>query len=662
MQRTEYSSKRIVLILTHLVQIQFTYFLLSKFSDTVIVLTTQRIPMNKLSYRPDIDGLRGLAILLVVIFHAFPNFISGGYVGVDVFFVISGFLITGLIKKNIRADSFSFFEFYSGRIKRLFPALILVLIFCYAVGWFALYATEFAQLNKHILASSLFVLNIVLWFESGYFDTSSLTKPLLHLWSLGIEEKFYILWPVILFFTYKRKYFTWMLAVLFGISIVINLALVNTYPDMAFYFPLSRFWEICLGAILALTLDSPKAYLKQFLDKYRNHLSCLGLVCIFIVVAILDEKSSFPGWWAFLPTIGTALLITTNQSWINQKVLSNKRLVWIGLISYPLYLWHWPLLSFYSIIGAGERNNLVVLALVALAFLLAWITYRYWEQLFRYRGNWAVLVLCAGMIIVGSAGYSAYTRNGLDFRHKGILDLHGGRPAHLDDRCQQLFDQFTPSFCRISKNAGEIEVIIIGDSIAHNDFPGISESVQLRETNVAMVGWAGQQPLIKTNQEFGFTENNTQAMNALISKIGEGKSIKTVVIAFNQLNISDELIVQLKRTINFFKDKNKGLVFVLAPPPLSFDPISCVGMPPFRPVINKDCIQLTSDIPKAYFQQRELLIKTLEDNKVEIFDTYPIICDSKQCQIRTVQGLMYRTERYLSTKGSNLIFQDFQIK
>ncbi|NBS77917.1 MAG: acyltransferase, partial [Betaproteobacteria bacterium] len=297
-----------------------------------------RLVMLKLSYRPDIDGLRGLAILLVVIFHAFPNFISGGYVGVDIFFVISGFLITGLITKSIRADSFSFFEFYGRRIKRLFPALILVLIFCYGVGWFALYATEFAQLNKHILASSLFVLNIVLWFESGYFDTSSLTKPLLHLWSLGIEEKFYILWPLILIFTYKRKYFTWMLAVLFGISIVINLALVNTYPDMAFYFPLSRFWEICLGAILAITLDSPKADLKQFLDKYRNHLSCLGLVCIFIAVAILDEKSSFPGCWAFLPTIGTALLITTNQSWINQNVLSNKRLVWVGLISYPLVL------------------------------------------------------------------------------------------------------------------------------------------------------------------------------------------------------------------------------------------------------------------------------------------------------------------------------------
>jgi peptidoglycan/LPS O-acetylase OafA/YrhL len=618
--------------------------------------------MLKLSYRPDIDGLRGLAILLVVIFHAFPNFISGGYVGVDVFFVISGFLITGLIIKSIRTDSFSFFEFYGRRIKRLFPALILVLIFCYAVGWFALYATEFAQLNKHILASSLFVLNIVLWFESGYFDTSSLTKPLLHLWSLGIEEKFYILWPLILFFTYKRKYFTWMLAVLFGISIFINLALVNTYPDMAFYFPLSRFWEICLGVILAITLDSPKADLKQYLDKYRNHLSCLGLVCIFIAVAILDKKSSFPGWWAFLPTIGTALLITTNQSWINQNVLSNKRLVWVGLISYPLYLWHWPLLSFYSIISAGERNNLVVLTLVILAFLLAWLTYRFWETLFRYKGNWAVWVLLAAMFIVALTSYSAYNRNGLDFRHKGILDLHGGRPAHLDTRCQQLFNQFTPSFCRVSKNTGPVEVIIIGDSVAHNNFPGISESGQLKDANVAMVGWAGQQPLIKTNLETGFTENNTQAMNSLITLVGKDEKIRTVVITFNQPNISDEILVQLRRTIKFFKDNDKSVVFILAPPPLLFDPISCVGMPPLRPIANKDCIQLITDIPKTYFEQRDALMKVLEESNVKVFDTFPIICDGKKCEIRTDKGLMYRSERYLSNEGSKKVFQDFQIK
>lgn len=603
-----------------------------------------------------------MAILLVVIFHAFPSLLTGGYVGVDVFFVISGFLITSLITKNIKDGSFSFGEFYGGRIKRLFPALILVLVSCYAAGWFTLYATEYAQLNKHILASSLFVLNLVLWFESGYFDTSSLTKPLLHLWSLGIEEKFYITWPLILFFSYGRKYFIWLLVGLFGISFGFNLVAVKFFPVMEFYFPLSRFWEIFLGAILALRLESHNDHLKEFLEKNKNYLSCFGLGCILTAVAILDENSSFPGWWALLPTLGTALLISAQGSWIHQKVLSNKPIVWVGLISYPLYLWHWPLLSFYSIISAGERDDLVVLLLVGAAFLLAWLTYRYWERLFRYRGNWAVWVLLTSMVIVGSAGYSAYVRNGLDFRHKGVLDIHGGRPTHLDTRCQQLFNQFTPSFCRISKNTGPIEVIIIGDSIAHNDFPGISESVQLKDINVAMVGWAGQQPLIKTNQETGFNENNTQAMNDLIAQVGEDKNIKTVVIAFNQTNISDELLAQLTRTINYLKDKNKSLIFVLAPPPLSFDPLSCVGMPPFRPIVNKDCIQTTSDIPRAYFQQRDELMKVLSENKVEVFDTFPMICEEKKCEIRTDKGLRYRTERYLTTEGSKQIFLNFKPK
>jgi len=618
--------------------------------------------MHKLYYRADIDGLRGLAILLVVTFHAFPNLIGGGFVGVDVFFVISGFLITSLITRNIQEGSFSFFKFYGGRIKRLFPALILVLVFCYAVGWFTLYATEFAQLNKHILAGSLFVINIVLWFESGYFDNSSLTKPLLHLWSLGIEEKFYILWPLILFFIYKKRFFLWMLAALFVISIAINLALVKTYPNMAFYFHLSRFWEIFLGALLAITLNSPKADLKQSLEKYRNHLACLGLSCIFIAAAILDKKSSFPGWWAFLPTIGTALLITTSQSWINQNILSNKGLVWVGLISYPLYLWHWPLLSFYNIISAGERNNLVVLMLVVLAFLLAWLTYRFWEKLFRHQGNWALWALLISMAIISSAGYSAYVRNGLDFRHKGILDLHGGRPAHLDVRCQELFNQFTPNFCRVSKKAGAVEVMIIGDSVAHNNFPGISESIGLKDINVAMVGWAGQQPLIKTDEESGFTENNTQEMNRLIALIGKNDTIKSVVIAFNQPNISEELLIQLRRTINYLIDNDKSIVFILAPPPLMFDPISCVGMPPFRPIVNKTCIQVTEDMPKDYFQQRDVLKNVFGESKVNIFDTFPMICDAHKCEIRTNKGLMYRTERYLSTEGSKKIFLDFEIK
>jgi peptidoglycan/LPS O-acetylase OafA/YrhL len=156
-------------------------------------------------YRPDIDGLRAIAVLSVIGFHAFPEWIKGGFIGVDIFFVISGYLISTIIIENLKNDSFSFVDFYSRRIRRIFPALLLVLIASYAVGWFTLLAEEYAQLGKHIAAGAGFVSNLVLWNESGYFDAASDTKPLLHLWSLGVEEQFYVIWPLLMWITWKRK-------------------------------------------------------------------------------------------------------------------------------------------------------------------------------------------------------------------------------------------------------------------------------------------------------------------------------------------------------------------------------------------------------------------------------------------------------------------------
>jgi peptidoglycan/LPS O-acetylase OafA/YrhL len=181
-------------------------------------------------YRPDIDGLRAVAVLAVVLFHAFPGLIRGGFIGVDIFFVISGYLISTIIFENLDRGSFSFREFYVRRIKRIFPALIVVLLACFAFGWFALLADEFNQLGKHIAAGAGFVSNIVLWGEAGYFDNSAETKPLLHLWSLGIEEQFYIVWPLLLWFAWKRKFNLLTIAVLIAIiSLALNIkGMVNS--------------------------------------------------------------------------------------------------------------------------------------------------------------------------------------------------------------------------------------------------------------------------------------------------------------------------------------------------------------------------------------------------------------------------------------------------
>ena len=202
------------------------------------------------TYRPDIDGLRALAVLAVIGFHAFPELIPGGFIGVDVFFVISGFLISTILFENLAAQSFSFLDFYSRRIRRIFPALILVLVSCYLVGWFVLLPDEYSQLGKHMAGGAGFIQNWLLWGESGYFDNVAETKPLLHLWSLGIEEQFYIIWPILLWLAYRLRLNLLTLTILTGlISFALNIHGISVKQDLVatFYSPQTRFWELAIG-------------------------------------------------------------------------------------------------------------------------------------------------------------------------------------------------------------------------------------------------------------------------------------------------------------------------------------------------------------------------------------------------------------------------------
>ncbi|MFP5477899.1 MAG: acyltransferase family protein, partial [Gammaproteobacteria bacterium] len=203
------------------------------------------------AYRPDIDGLRAIAVLSVIIFHASPRWLPGGFVGVDIFFVISGFLISTIMFGSLAGGGFSYAEFYARRIRRIFPGLVLVLIATLAFGWWVLLADEFRQLGKHVLASAGFVANLVLWGEAGYFDTVVETKPLLHLWSLAVEEQFYIFWPLLLTLAWKRQHLLRWMGVAVGLSFLLNVGLVMRHPDAAFYMPFTRVWELGAGAMLA---------------------------------------------------------------------------------------------------------------------------------------------------------------------------------------------------------------------------------------------------------------------------------------------------------------------------------------------------------------------------------------------------------------------------
>lgn len=371
-------------------------------------------------YRPDINGLRAIAVLSVVLFHAFPNMLPGGFIGVDIFFVISGYLITNIILQNIKNNSFSFGDFYARRIRRIFPALILVLIACHITGWLLLMPSEYQQLGKHIAGGATFASNFLLWLESGYFDSSAESKPLLHLWSLGIEEQFYILWPAILVLAYRiRINLLRLIAIALITSLLINLWLTSSDPIAAFFLPISRFWELLVGAVLAhYVISTKKSGLPLYSLKSNNLISILGALFITVGLILINRNSLFPGWWALLPTIGTALIIGSGpNSWVNERLFAHPLLVWVGLISYPLYLWHWPIFTFYRLYSFQEIGNSTYFALIALSTCLAWLTTTLVEPQFRHsQKRWKLFVLILALAGIGFIGWNCYNREGMPFR------------------------------------------------------------------------------------------------------------------------------------------------------------------------------------------------------------------------------------------------------
>jgi peptidoglycan/LPS O-acetylase OafA/YrhL len=380
-------------------------------------------------------------VLAVLGFHAFPSYIRGGFIGVDIFFVISGYLISKHILYDLVNGQFSFLDFYCRRIRRIFPALILIFVCVLPFAWFVLTAFEFKNLGRDVAAGSIFISNFVFWTEAGYFDTTALEKPLLHLWSLAIEEQFYIFWPLLLWLAKGRRVQTTLAILLVvAISFLVN---ISTYASDAianYYSPFSRMWELGAGGLLAwyeliqrnslsgdaaatplkLQRDGMRGSLLAKRDKLiRNCTSFFGILFIAIGILVIDKSRSFPGWWACLPVLGTIFLIASGPSAvICHSVLSWKLFVRLGLISYPLYLWHWVLLSFAFIVDPSHYDRQTRLGVVALSIVLAWCTYRFLELPIRKRRSSAsrTFAMTGLMLSLGVLGTIVYVNSGFEGR------------------------------------------------------------------------------------------------------------------------------------------------------------------------------------------------------------------------------------------------------
>jgi len=619
-------------------------------------------PSSHLSYRPDIDGLRAFAVLSVVLFHAFPSLLPGGFVGVDVFFVISGFLISSIMFKSLQAGNFSFSDFYARRVKRIFPALIVVLAASFAFAWFVLFNDELKQLGKHLLRAAAFLSNFILWHESGYFDNAAETKPLLHLWSLAIEEQFYIVWPLIVWALWRLKAWRWQLiCTLAATSFVWNVYQSQHDLTHDFYSPLTRFWELVCGALLAyrtVVLSAP--------EKLVQARATLGATLLVLAVVCIDADKRFPGAWALLPVMGAVLVISANgQAWVNRGVFSNRFAVWLGTISYPLYLWHWPVFSYARIIEGGTPSVEFRLIALGASVALAWLTFIWVEKPIRFawQFRYKTGALVFGMLTIGALGYSANKTHGFperdimsdqqvertgDIGHDGFHNYYG---KHFFTCADPVIQKDAGNWkgvvrCFQSHATGPVTVLLLGDSHAEHLFLGIAE--QLPHVNVGFYG-KGALPFMSKDE-----------FKLIFDRVLNNPDIKQVVITamwashMHEIPQNQTLASELDRTVKTFQAAGKKVYLSDDLPQFAFDPQRCKFLRPFTQATKCDEPRENLDNQRAkYLADLQEVVRL--NPGVEWIEISSLLCSGATCSMARDGQLFYRDNNHLNIPGSQFI-------
>lgn len=429
-----------------------------------------------MKYRSEIDGLRALAVMPVIFFHAGWTGFSGGFIGVDVFFVISGYLITSIILPDLEAGNFSFLSFYERRARRILPALFLVMFVSMPFAWLWLLPADLQDFLESVVAATLFSSNILFWRESGYFETSEALKPLIHTWSLGVEEQFYLLYPVflILLWKYARKYFVQSMAAGLIVSLVFSEYMSRHYPSANFFLLQSRGWELLAGASLAYIEN--KRPLK-YAEKTSSIFTAVGVLMILAAVMFFDKDTRHPGLITIVPVAGTMLVIAFGRSkGFTNKLLSHRCFVGIGLISYSLYLWHQPVFAFARAYSLQTLTPATYANLILLSFMLALLSYKYVEAPFRNKQSFNIkyISVLAGFLSIGfvSFGIAGVVTSGFPGRMPDDLSakIEGDKYKKIyvktTDEWEHCYAKNKQSPCLIGKKSLHISWALVGDSHA----------------------------------------------------------------------------------------------------------------------------------------------------------------------------------------------------
>lgn len=615
------------------------------------------------SYRADIDGLRAIAVLAVVLYHYKIGGISGGFTGVDVFFVISGFLITRYIYDGLAAGSFSFLEFYSRRIRRIMPGLLAMLVATLAAGYFLLLPDSLDSAAWQAGAAALGVSNFYFLGTTGYFDRAADLLPFLHTWSLGVEEQFYLVWPFVAFLVAKisganvRTGLIATLAVVCLLSFPISVWQSGLDKSAAFYMPYNRAWELALGGLVS------------FAPRLRGNLglsaAVTGTLLIAAAIAFVHDKVPFPGWAALLPCLGAALLVWPKESNPISKILSMRPFVFIGLISYSLYLWHWPILTLYRHFGLGDFPGLAErFVLLGCSLVVAWLSWKFVELPFRigkrsaFSLGWPSLAALAS--VLAAVGVATVATDGGAWRipqkDRAILQaMNYVAPSFagicfLTNKPLKEIDK-TRTDCAAAEE-GKKRVLLVGDSFALHFATALRDLYpEIAFTNLTPPGC---RPVVHTKGQAKCTEQIGHAFSKIIPE----SRFDAIILSARWV---DGQWQDIGATIKAIQP-HAGKVIVIG------HTMEYNGW--LTEILLSDNLLRKSGIsPKGRSKQRWMTILNekfeplVRENGGEFWNPLDVVCKEAECQVFADDGAPMQWDHgHFTQAGARLVISEFRRK
>lgn len=620
-----------------------------------------------MEYRREIDGLRAIAVLPVIFFHAGFETFSGGFVGVDVFFVISGYLITTIILAELEQEKFSIVKFYERRARRILPALFLVMLACIPFAWLWLMPGDMKNFSQSLAAISVFASNILFWRESGYFESAAELKPLLHTWSLALEEQFYVIFPLFLIIFWKFGK-SWILAVL-GLVFVSSLALAHwgayVSPTSAFYLLPTRGWELLFGAFAAFYLSH--ANRKDFTRELSEVGGWLGVALILYAIFAYSNTTPFPGIYALVPTVGTILIIlcATQQTSVG-KFVGNKAFVSVGLISYSSYLWHQPLFAFVRHKSSSEPSYLVFISLSVLSLVLAYVSWRYVEAPFRIGKKFSrSIVFSLGLIcsiLFATVGFLGHQYDGFAeqrFSEKQLATIRSASASPLRKDChfENRESSLTKDACRYF--SANVRVAVIGNSHATELAYSMAEVLEEKELGIVQHTMSGCLHNYNIASEAGTVCGRWH--KRVFQSILDDKSIEYVILSYRNegyLNSKAYRRALVDLSSDLIESGKKVILVLQAPLLIShINQHLALALPNLSVSISS---RLSSDWKRLYSPSVELL-KELHP-EVMVFDPAEVFCEGEFCYA-AVNGLaLYFDDNHMSIAGSRIIAEQLLSK